>query len=99
VVGAVDVAAADLARPADLPDGPREDDAAARQTTCNRLLARTGAFLDAVKASGDVGPDVDAERTFELVLVLALAWATDRFHHDEPTARRQVALVTAGLFV
>jgi len=43
-----------------------------------------------------VGPDVDAERTFELGL--ALARATDRSHHDERTARRQVALATAGLF-
>ena len=49
------------------------------------------------RASGDVGPDVDAERTFELVL--ALSWATDRFHDDEAAARRQVALATAGLFV
>jgi AcrR family transcriptional regulator len=77
--------------------GPRDDDAATAQSTCNPLLARTATFLDAAKASGDVGPDVDAERTFELVL--ALAWATDHFHHDEATARRQVALATAGLFV
>ena len=77
--------------------GPRDDDAATAQSTCNPLLARTATFLDTAKASGDVGADVDAERTFELVL--ALAWATDRFHHDEATARRQVALATAGLFV
>jgi hypothetical protein len=44
-----------------------------------------------------VRPDIGAERVFELVL--ALAWATDRFHHDESTARRQVALATAGMFV
>ena len=76
--------------------GPRDDDSATARSTCNPLLARTETFLDAAKISGDVRPDVDAERTFELVL--ALAWATDRFHHDEPTARRQVALATAGLF-
>ncbi len=84
----------------DLPSclaGPRDDDAATAQSTCNPLLTRTARFLDAARVSGDVRPDVDAEQTFELVL--ALAWATDRFHHDEATARRQVALATAGLFV
>jgi AcrR family transcriptional regulator len=84
----------------DLPSclaGPRDDDAATVQSTCNPLLARTATFLRAAEAAGDVRPGLDAERVFELVL--ALAWATDRFHHDEGTARRQVALATAGLFV
>jgi AcrR family transcriptional regulator len=84
----------------DLPSclaGPRDEEAATAQTTCNPLLARTATFLDAARASGDVGPDIDADQVFELVL--ALAWATDRFHHDEATARRRVALATGGLFV
>lgn len=84
----------------DLPTclaGPRDDDAATVQSTCNPLLARTATFLDAAKLSGGVRESVGAQQTFELVL--ALAWATDRFHHDEATARRQVALATAGLFV
>ena len=83
----------------DLPSclaGPRDDDAATVQTTRNPLLARTATFLVAAKASGAVEPDVEAEPVFELIL--ALAWATDRFHHDQATARRQVALATAGLF-
>ena len=83
----------------DLPSclaGPRDDDAATVQTTCNPLLARTATFLDAAQAAGDVGPDVEAEPVFELVL--ALAWATDRFHHDQATARGRVAVATAGLF-
>jgi AcrR family transcriptional regulator len=77
--------------------GPRDDDASLTQATCNPLLARTATFLDVAKVAGDVRQEVDADQVFELVL--ALAWATDRFHHDEPTARRQVALATAGLFV
>jgi AcrR family transcriptional regulator len=84
----------------DLPSclaGPRDDDAATVQSTCNPLLARTATLLQAAVAAGDVRSDADAERVFELVL--ALAWATDRFHHDEAAARTQVALATAGLFV
>ncbi|MGI3785744.1 MAG: TetR/AcrR family transcriptional regulator [Janthinobacterium lividum] len=84
----------------DLPSclaGGRDDAASPVQSTCNPLLARTATFLDVAKASGDVYAEVDAGQVFELVL--ALSWATDRFHHDEDTARRRVALATAGLYV
>ena len=84
----------------DLPScvaGAGVDDGSPVRSTCNPLLLRTATFLDAARSSGDVHACVDAEQVFELVL--ALAWATDRFHHDEAAARRQVAPAVAGLFV
>ena len=83
----------------DLPScvaGAQDDQASPVQSTCNPLLARTATFLEAVRASGDLREGVDAQEVFELVL--ALSWATDRFHHDESTTRRRVVLATAGLF-
>lgn len=83
----------------DLPScvaGAQDDDASPVQSTCNPLLARTATFLDAAEAAGGLREGVDAQEVFELVL--ALSWATDRFHHDEPTTRRRVVLATSGLF-
>jgi AcrR family transcriptional regulator len=84
----------------DLPScvaGARDDTQSPVQSTCNPLLTRTATLLGAARASGDVRDGIDPGEVFELVL--ALAWATDRFHHDEAAARRQVALATAGMFV
>ena len=57
---------------------------------------RLDAFLDAARASGDLHADVDGAGVYELVL--AISWATDRFHDDQAAARRRVELATAGLF-
>lgn len=65
--------------------------------THDPLLSRTGALLDAAKASGDAAPDVTADEVYELVL--ALSWAVDRYRDEEPAARRRVAMATAGVFL
>ena len=65
-------------------------------TTCNPVHLRLDAFLDAARASGDVHADVDGGGVYELVL--AISWATDRFHDDQAAARRRVELAIAGLF-
>jgi hypothetical protein len=65
-------------------------------TTCNPVHLRLDAFLDAARASGDVQADVDGAEVYELLL--AMSWATDRFHDDQAVARRRVELAIAGLF-
>lgn len=65
-------------------------------STCNPVHLRLDAFLDAARASGDLRADVDGASLYELVL--AVSWATDRFHDDRDAARRRVLLVSAGLF-
>lgn len=65
-------------------------------STCNPLHLRLDAFLDAARASGDLHADVDGAAVYELVL--AISWATDRFHDDRAAARRRVLLASAGLF-
>jgi AcrR family transcriptional regulator len=65
-------------------------------TTCNPVHLRLDAFLAAARASGDLHADVDGAGVYELVL--ALSWATDRFHDDQAAARRRVELAIAGLF-
>ena len=64
-------------------------------TTCDPLHLRLDAFLDAARASGDLHADVDGAEVYELVL--AMSWATDRFHDDQAAARRRVGLAIAGL--
>ncbi|MBL7259772.1 TetR/AcrR family transcriptional regulator [Paractinoplanes lichenicola] len=53
------------------------------------LLVKTGELLAATESS--FTPDEVYE------LVLALSWAVDRFSDDEATARRRVAMATAGI--
>ncbi|SDU93882.1 regulatory protein, tetR family [Microlunatus sagamiharensis] len=65
-------------------------------STCNPVHLRLDAFLDAARASGDLQAEVDGPSLYELVL--ALSWATDRFHDDRDAARRRVLLASAGLF-
>jgi AcrR family transcriptional regulator len=65
-------------------------------SACAPLTARTAAFLDEARASGDAMATVTADEVFELVL--ALSWAVDRFRDDEAAARRRVAIATAGIF-
>ena len=65
-------------------------------TTCNPVHLRLDAFLAAARASGDLTADVDGAQVYELVL--AISWATDRFHDDRAGARRRVLLASAGLF-
>ncbi|SEQ54986.1 TetR/AcrR family transcriptional regulator [Microlunatus flavus] len=65
-------------------------------STCNPVHLRLDAFLDAARASGDLHADVDGATLYELVL--AVSWATDRFHDDQDAARRRVLLTSAGLF-
>jgi hypothetical protein len=65
-------------------------------STCNPVHLRLDAFLDAARASGDLKADVDGAALYELLL--AISWATDRFHDDQEAARRRVLLATAGLF-
>jgi AcrR family transcriptional regulator len=72
------------------------DDASPVQATSDPLMVRTGGFLEAAKASGDVAGDVTAEEVYELVL--ALSWGIDRYRDDEVLARRRVAMGTAGIF-
>ncbi|GIM94182.1 TetR/AcrR family transcriptional regulator [Paractinoplanes toevensis] len=60
--------------------------------TTDPLVERTAALLDAADAAGRITPDEVYE------LVLALSWAVDRFHDDEPAARRRVTIGTAGIF-
>lgn len=67
------------------------------QAASVRLVERTAVLLDAAKAAGDVGSDADADEVFELVT--ALSWGIDRYRSDAATARRRVALATAGLFL
>ncbi|GAA2708986.1 TetR/AcrR family transcriptional regulator [Actinoplanes palleronii] len=66
------------------------DDDSPMKTTSDPLLTRTGLFLE--KAQIDT---VTANEAYELIL--ALSWAVDRFHDDEPAARRRVATGTAGI--
>ena len=65
-------------------------------STCNPVHLRLDAFLDAARASGDLRAEVDGAALYELVL--AISWATDRFHDDPAAARRRVLLASAGLF-
>ncbi|MFF4054160.1 TetR/AcrR family transcriptional regulator [Streptomyces chartreusis] len=60
------------------------------------LLTRTGALLSAAKISGDVIETITGDELFELII--ALSWAVDRFHDDEPAARRRVQIATSGIF-
>ena len=66
-------------------------------SACNPVHLRLDAFLDAARTAGDLRADVDGASVYELVL--AMSWATDRFHDDQATARRRVELAIAGLFV
>ena len=74
----------------------REDADSSVQSACNPLVARTATLLEEARTAGDATPDVTAEEVYDLLL--ALSWGVDRFHDDEPTARRRVALATTGLF-
>jgi len=65
-------------------------------STCNPVHLRLDAFLDAARASDDLTADIDGPALYELVL--AISWATDRFHDDRAAARRRVLLASAGLF-
>jgi AcrR family transcriptional regulator len=65
-------------------------------SACNPLLLETAALLDAARAAGDAGGTVTASELFELVTTLS--WGVDRFGDDEPTARKRVAVATAGIF-
>ena len=65
-------------------------------STCNPVHLRLDAFLAAARAAGDLRADVDGPALYELVL--AISWATDRFHDDRAAARRRVLLATTGLF-
>lgn len=60
------------------------------------LHDRTAALVAAAQADGSVRAEVTAEEVVELAT--ALAWGVDRFGDDEPTARRRVAMATAGIF-
>jgi AcrR family transcriptional regulator len=66
------------------------------QPTTDALQVRTGAFLDAARASGDVTGAVTADEVYELVL--ALSWGVDRYRDDQSAARRRVTMATAGIF-
>jgi AcrR family transcriptional regulator len=72
------------------------DDASPMKPASDPLLARTGALLDAAKASGEAAAGITAAEVYELVL--ALSWAVDRFGDDEAAARRRVIMGTAGIF-
>ena len=74
----------------------RSDPASSMSAACSPLLLLTVALLDSAKASGDAADAVTADEVFELII--ALSWAVDRFHDDEPTARRRVTVATAGVF-
>lgn len=63
---------------------------------CNPMIERTDVLLDAARAAGELAGQVTAGEVYELVL--ALSWAVDRFDDDEATARRRVAMATAGIF-
>ena len=75
----------------------RSDPSSSMNSACNPLLVQTGLLLDAAKASGDAVPAVTADEVFELVT--ALSWGVDRFHDNQPAARRRVEIATAGIFV
>ncbi|CCH85810.1 Transcriptional regulator, TetR family [Modestobacter italicus] len=62
----------------------------------NPLLVRTEVLLEAARSAGDVRDDVTADELLELAT--ALSWGVDRYRDDEPTARRRVAIATAGVF-
>jgi AcrR family transcriptional regulator len=72
-----------------------EDTTSPVQSACNPLLERTRDLLARAGVSGPAAGAVSAEEVYELVL--ALAWAVDRFEDDEVAARRRVGLATAGL--
>jgi AcrR family transcriptional regulator len=72
------------------------DAASPMKTACNPLLVRTRELLAAAQESGDAVAGVSGEDLFELVT--ALSWGIDRYGHDSETARRWVALATAGVF-
>ena len=74
----------------------RNDATSAIRPASDPLQDRTGTFLDAAKATGDVAAGVTADEVYELIL--ALSWAVDRFHDAEPAARRRVTMATAGIF-
>jgi AcrR family transcriptional regulator len=73
-----------------------EDPASPVQTVNARLAQRTGDFLANAGRSETASGMCTANQLFELVL--ALSWAIDRFGDDERSARRRVALGTAGVF-
>ena len=62
----------------------------------NRRLVRTEELLQAARAAGDVRDDVTGDELLELAT--ALSWGVDRYRDDEATARRRVAIATAGVF-
>ncbi|WP_237496288.1 TetR/AcrR family transcriptional regulator [Modestobacter sp. L9-4] len=62
----------------------------------NPLLVRTELLLEAARSAGDVRDDVTADELVELAT--ALSWGVDRYGDDEATARRRVAIATAGVF-
>ncbi|WP_222194442.1 TetR/AcrR family transcriptional regulator [Modestobacter italicus] len=62
----------------------------------NPLLVRTEVLMEAARSAGDVRDDVTAEELLELAT--ALSWGVDRYRDDEATARRRVAIATAGVF-
>ena len=51
-------------------------------------LTSSPAIWYAARASGDLHADVDGPALYELVL--AISWATDRFHDDQEAGRHQV---------
>jgi AcrR family transcriptional regulator len=80
----------------DLPSciaGAIDDPNSPVQTVNERLIQRTGEFLNRSRAA----KTVTADELFELVT--ALSWAVDRFGDDVERARRRVALATAGVFL
>lgn len=61
-----------------------------------QLVAQTGKLLELAKLAGVAVETVTATELFELATTLS--WGVDRFGDDEPTARRRVAMATAGIF-
>ena len=61
-----------------------------------QLIEKTRVILDGAKSIGVAVEVVTPEDLFELVTTLS--WGVDRFGDDEQTARRRVAIATAGNF-
>ena len=74
----------------------QNDPDSSMNSACSPLRIQTGVLLDRAKASGDTLDGVTAVEVFELVT--ALSWGVDRFHDDQPAARRRVEIATAGIF-
>jgi AcrR family transcriptional regulator len=72
------------------------DDSSPMRPASDPLLDRTRTLLETARSAGETPDDIRSEEVYELVL--ALSWAVDRFHDDEPAARRRVTMATAGLF-